>query len=501
MKTTVDKVNPTHAKLTINVTPEDFKPFMDRAYRTIANQIQIPGFRKGNVPSQLIDARVGREVVIDQAINDGLDTWYQQGLAESGLTPLGRPEADVTQTPDVKDLSGDLVVTVDVDVRPEIELGDYKGLKIEVEAAEVTDADVEAELETLRKRFGTLKTVERPIENGDFATIDLVAKIGDDIVDEANGISHEVGSGELLDGTDEALLTLTADEETTFTSTLLGGERAGEEAEITVKVVSVKERELPEVDDEFAQLASEFDTVEELREDLRNQAAKKKTFGQVDEARGKAIDALLENTEVPVPEQLIEDEVARHLEGEGKTGDDPHAEEVREESRKSFRQQVILDEIIKAEQVQVEQNEFTEFLFQQASQYGIAPQQYIEMLQQNNGLPQVIGEVARSKAILYVLEDATVTDTNGKAVDLSEFTAVVRQAREAQAEADKAEDAADEAEAPAEKKPAAKKAPAKKAPAKKAAAKKADDAEAEKKPAAKKASAKKTAAKKADDAE
>ena len=482
MKTTVDKVNPTHAKLTITVTPEDFKPFLDRAYRTIANQIQIPGFRKGNVPAQLIDARVGREVVIDQAINDGLDSWYQQALGESELTPLGRPEADIKQTPDAKDLSGDLVVEVEVDIRPEIELGEYKGLKLEVDAAEVTDEDVDSELEELRKRFGTLKTVDRPIENGDFASIDLVAKIDGEVVDEANGISHEVGSGELLDGTDEALLTLTADEETTFTSTLLGGDRAGEEAEITVKVVSVKERELPEVDDEFAQLASEFDTVDELRDDLRAQAAKKKAFGQVEQARAKALEALLANTEVPVPEQLIEDEVARHLEGEGKTGDDPHAEEVREESRKSFRQQVILDEIIKAEQVQVEQNEFTEFLFQQSSQYGIAPQQYVEMLQQNNSLPQVIGEVARSKAILYVLEDAEVVDGDGKAVDLSEFTAVVRQAREAATAADKedegneapAEEQAETKKAPAKKKTSAKKPAAKKAPAKKKAAKDAD---------------------------
>lgn len=468
MKTTVDKVNPTHAKLTITVTPEDFKPFLDRAYRSIANQIQIPGFRKGNVPAQLIDARVGREVVIDQAINDGLDGWYQEALGESGLTPLGRPEADVKATPDAKDLSGDLVVEVEVDVRPEVELGEYKGLKLEVAAANVTDDDVEEEIEELRKRFGTLKTVDRPIENGDFATIDLVAKIDGEVVDEASGISHEVGSGELLDGADEALLTLTADEETTFTSTLLGGDRAGEEAEITVKVVAVKERELPEVDDEFAQLASEFDTVDEMRHDLRTQAAKKKTFGQVEEARGKALEALIANTEVPVPDQLIEDEVARHLEGEGKTADDPHAEEVREEAQRSFRQQVILDEIIKAEQVQVEQNEFTEFLFQQASQYGIAPQQYIEMLQQNNSLPQIIGEVARSKAILYVLEDADVVDTNGDAVDLSEFTAVVRQARTAKNESDLDEGAegvedsvADEPAATSEE-PEASKKPAKK---------------------------------------
>ncbi|RRJ87800.1 trigger factor [Gulosibacter macacae] len=436
MKTSVDKITPTHVKLTINVAPDELKPYVEGAYRTIASQVQVPGFRKGKVPNAIIDQRVGREVVLDQAINDGLDNFYQQALAEAELLPLGRPEADVTETPNVDDLSGDLVVEIEVDVRPEIELADWKGLEIEVEAAEVSDEDVDAEIESLRERFGTLKTVDRPIENGDFAIIDLVAKIDGDIIDEASGLSHEVGSGDLLEGTDEALLTLTAGEETTFKSTLLGGEQAGSDAEITVKVQSVKERELPEIDDEFAQLASEFDTVDEMKADLREQAAKKKTFAQVDEARGKAVEALIAANEVPVPQQLIDDEVARHLEQEGKPLDDPHGDEVREEAEKSFRQQVILDEIIKAEGVEVEQDEFTEFLFQQSMQYGVSPQQFVEIMQQNNQMPQMVGEVARSKAILYVLEAAKVVDNKGNDVDISEYTVSVRNAREKQAAAE-----------------------------------------------------------------
>lgn len=436
MKTSVDKITPTHVKLTINVAPDELKPYVEGAYRTIASQVQVPGFRKGKVPNAIIDQRVGREVVLDQAINDGLDNFYQQALAEAELLPLGRPEADVTETPNVDDLSGDLVVEIEVDVRPEIELADWKGLEIEVEAAEVSDEDVDAEIESLRERFGTLKTVDRPIENGDFAIIDLVAKIDGAIIDEASGLSHEVGSGDLLEGTDEALLTLTAGEETTFKSTLLGGEEAGSDAEITVKVQSVKERELPEVDDEFAQLASEFDTVDEMKADLREQAAKKKTFAQVDEARGKAVEALIAANEVPVPQQLIDDEVARHLEQEGKPLDDPHGDEVREEAEKSFRQQVILDEIIKAEGVEVEQDEFTEFLFQQSMQYGVSPQQFVEIMQQNNQMPQMVGEVARSKAILYVLEAAKVVDNKGNDVDISEYTVSVRNAREKQAAAE-----------------------------------------------------------------
>ncbi|NLT25236.1 MAG: trigger factor, partial [Microbacteriaceae bacterium] len=412
----------------------------------------VPGFRKGKVPNAIIDQRVGREVVLDQAINDGLDRFYQDALAETGLLPLGRPQADVTGTPEVADFSGDLVVDIEVDVRPEIELADWKGLKLEVEAAEVSDDDVDAEIEELRARFGTLKTVDRPVENGDFTSIDLIARIDGEVIDEANGLSYEVGSGELLEGTDEAILTLTAGEETTFSSTLLGGDHAGKTAEITVTVQSVKERELPEVDDEFAQLASEFDTVDEMKADLREQAAKKKTFEQVDQARLAAIDALIAANEVPVPQQMIDDEVARHLEQEGKPADDPHGDEVRAEAEKSFRQQVILDEIIKAESVEVEQNEFTEFLFQQSMQYGVSPQQFVEIMQQNNQMPQLVGEVARSKAILYVLEEATITDTDGSAVDISEFTAPVRDAREKQAAAaaEGGVDTADLAEAQAE---------------------------------------------------
>lgn len=450
MKTSVEKITPTHAKLTLSISPEELKPYIDQAYKSIAKQVQVPGFRKGNVPNQLIDARVGRPVVLEQAISDALDRFYQDALAEQELLPLGRPEADVKQTPEVADFSGDLVVEIEVDIRPEIEIADWKGLKLEVDAAEVTDEDVDAEVDELRARFGTLKVVERPIENGDFAVIDLVARIDGEVIDEAKGLSHEVGSGELLDGTDEALLTLTAGEETTFESTLLGGEKAGEKAEITITVESVKERELPELDDEFAQLASEFDTVDEMKADLREQAAKKKAFEQLEQARVAAIDALLEANEVPVPEQLVEDEVKRHLEQEGKSLDDEHGEEVRAEANRSFKQQVLLDEIIKAEQVEVEQEEFTQYLFQQSSQYGIAPQEFVQIMQQNNQIPQLVGEVARSKAVLYVLEDAEIVDSNGKSVDLSEFTAAVRDGRNKRdaaeadgAEAEGAEDAAE----------------------------------------------------------
>lgn len=436
MKTSVEQINPTHVKLTMNVEPAELQPYLDGAYKTIANQIQVPGFRRGKVPAAIIDQRVGKEAVIEQAISDGLDTLYNQAVAESGIQPIGRPEADVTETPKPagREIEGDLVVTIEVDVRPEFELPEYRGLELTVDAAEVTDEDVDAELEELRTRFGTLVTVDRPIEDGDFVTLDLIATIDGEQIDEAKGISYEMGSGQLLEGTDEALLTLTAGEETTFASTLLGGEHAGQEAEITVTVESVKERELPELDDDFVQMASEFDTLDELREDLRTTAASKKTFAQVDQARQLVVPALLERVEIAVPQQLIDDEVTRHLEAEGKDLDDPHGVEVREEAEKSFRQQVLLDAIIKEEDIQVEQDELTQFLIQSAQQYGMQPQEYVQIMQQNGQFMNMVGEVARSKALLFILDKATVTDENGAEVDLSEFTVSIRRAEEKAAE-------------------------------------------------------------------
>ncbi|GGA75991.1 trigger factor [Pseudoclavibacter endophyticus] len=432
MKTSVEQINPTHVKLTIAVEPAELQPYLDGAYKTISSQIQVPGFRRGKVPAAIIDQRVGKEAVIEQAVSDGLDTFYNQAVTESGIQPLGRPQADVssTPTPAGREIEGDLVIDVEVDVRPEFELPDYRGLKLKVDAAEVTDEDVDAEIQELRKRFGTLVTVDRPIEDGDFVTLDLVAAVDGEQVDEAKGISYELGSGQLLEGTDEALLTLTAGETTTFSSTLLGGEREGEDAEITVTVEAVKVRELPELDDDFAQMASEFDTVEELRDDLRTTAASKKTFEQVDQAREQIVPALLERVDIAVPQQVVEDEVARHLQAEGKDVDDPHAEEVRAETEKSFRQQVLLDAIIKEANIQVEQDELTQFMIQSASQYGMQPQEFVNMLQENGQFMGMVGEVARSKALLFVLDKAEVVDENGDPVDVSEFTVAIRRAEE-----------------------------------------------------------------------
>jgi trigger factor len=423
VQTTVEKLSPTRVKLNIVVTPDELKPSVTHAYGHIAETINIPGFRKGKVPPPIIDQRVGREEVLNHAVSESLDKFYREAVTETQIRVLGRPEADVVGWPDVKDFSGDLTIAVEVDVRPDFDLPDYEGIELTVDTVEISDDEVDEELANLRTRFGTLVTVDRPATTGDFAQIDLTATIGDDEVDTAKGISYELGSGELIEGIDEALESLTAGESTTFESKLLGGDREGETALIAVTVTAVKERELPEADDDFAQIASQFDTIDELKSDLREQLAKSKSFGQGGQARDQVVEKLLESVEIPVPEKLVEDEVHRHLEQENRLEDDEHRAEVKESSEKAFRNQILLDAIAEKEEVKVEQDELTQYLIQGAAQYGMEPGEFIKVLDQNGQIPAMVGEVARSKALAVVLSKAKVVDGEGAAVDLSAFTA------------------------------------------------------------------------------
>ncbi|TAJ47216.1 MAG: trigger factor [Herbiconiux sp.] len=422
MKTTVEQLSPTRVKIAIFVTPEELKPSIDHAYSHIAEQVNIPGFRKGKVPPPIINQRVGKEAVLEHAVNEGLDKFYREAVTENELRPLGRPQADIVEWPKAEDFSGDLELAIEVDVRPEIDLPDYEGFEVAVEPAVVEDADVDEELERLRSRFGTLVTVDRPAAKGDFAQLDLVATVDDVEVDNASGISYEIGSGELLEGIDEALDTLTAGETTTFEAPLLGGDYAGRDALVTVTLNSVKERELPEADDDFAQIASEFDTLDELKKSLKEQVEKQKAFGQASEARTKIVESLLEKVEIPVPPALIEDEVHRHLEGENRLEDDEHRAEVTESSTSTFKTQILLDAVVDKEEVKVSQDELTQYLVQSAAQYGMDPNEFVKILSESNQIPAMVAEVARNKALAIVLSKAKVVDTNGKAVDISEFT-------------------------------------------------------------------------------
>ncbi|GAA3287935.1 trigger factor [Nesterenkonia halobia] len=443
VKSTVENLNPTRVKLTVEVSSEELEPKIQAAYKSIAEQVQIPGFRKGKVPAPIIDQRVGRGYVLQTAINDGLNEFYQQGLAETEISPLSRPEVEVTEIPDEKTDEGVLKFSGELDVKPEVELPDYSGLEIEVEARAADDAAVQEQLDELRGRYGTLKEVERPAAKDDFVTIDLVATIDGEEVDNASGLSYQVGAGTMLEGIDEALEGLSAGEDAAFETTLSGGDRSGEAASVKVTLQAVKERELPEADDEFAQMASEFDTIDELKADLASKAEENLVTEQGVEARDKALEKLMSMVEVPVPDSVVESQVEQHFsQGEHAEGDDHdtsgHREEIAEQTREAFRNEVVLDLVAEKEEVEVDQSELIEYIVSTAGQYGMEPNQFAQMLDQAGQVPMVMGEVRRRKALAKVLEQATVKDSDGQEVDLSSFVTP------------QGEDDAEQAEEPAE---------------------------------------------------
>ncbi|AJT41148.1 trigger factor [Psychromicrobium lacuslunae] len=426
MKSAVENLSPTRVKLDVEVSFDELKPSIDEAYKTISEQVQIPGFRKGKVPNRLIDQRVGRGYVLETAVNEGLNGWYQSAVAETGIRPLSRPEVEITEVPDPSATEGELKFQVEVDVRPEVELPEYSGIAVEVTSAEKSEADVDKALDDLRGRFGTLVPAERPAANDDFVTIDILAKIDGAEVDSATGLSYQVGAGTMLEGLDEAITGLSAGEEAIFDTKLVGGEHAGEEAQVTVKVTAVKLRELPTADDDFAQLASEFDTLAELREDLETQVNQSKTVEQGVEARDKVLEKLVELIEVPVPESVIEDQLEQHFNpanshGEEEHDTEEHRAEVRENAARSFKNEIILDAVADKEEIEVSQAELIDYIVNSAGQYGMDPNQFAQMLDQSGQVPLVVGEVRRRKALAVVLGQAKVTDAAGAEVDLSEF--------------------------------------------------------------------------------
>ncbi|AEI12672.1 trigger factor [Cellulomonas gilvus] len=423
MKSAVETLEPTKVKLTVEVTYDELRPSIEHAYQHIAEQVTVPGFRKGKVPPRIIDQRVGRPAVIEHAVNEGLGGFYAEAVRENKLRPLGQPEVEVTKVPGLVpgEDEGELHFSAQVEVRPEITIPALDGVTLEVDGVEVSDEDVTGRLDALRERFGTLVGVDAPAAEGNFVVIDLVAKIDDEDVDSVSGVSYQIGAGNMLSGLDEALTGLSAGETTTFETELVGGDRAGEKAQVTVTATSVKERQLPDADDEFAQLASEFDTLEELTADLREQVGRTKVSNQAVQARDLLVEKLLEGTEIPVPSGVVEAEVHRHLESESRLEDDEHRAEVTEQAQTALRNQILLDTLAEQLEVKVSQQELIEYLVQSSRQYGMDPNTFIKTLDEGGQIPAMVAEVARSKSLAVALRRVTVTDAAGNAVDLSDF--------------------------------------------------------------------------------
>lgn len=414
MKSVAESLGPTRVKLMVEVDFSELQPTLDEAYRRISSQVTVPGFRKGKVPSRIIDQRFGRGAVLQEAINDALPGLYSQAIDEAEVTPLGSPEVEITELEDGEKLA----FTAEVDVRPDLQMPDWEGIELVVDAMTVDDDAVQAELDTLRQRFATLTPVERAAAEGDHVTIDLGARDedGEPIENgQATGLNYQIGSGTMVDGLDEAVTGLAAGETATFT-TVLGGED-GVEADVDVTVTAVKEQELPELDDEFAVMASEFDTLEELRADIREQLERAGRISQALAARDKALEYLLDAVEVPVPEGLVNAQIDEHF-ADGH-GDDDHRDQVREQTVRSLKAQLILDEVVKATEVQVGQQELTEYLIQRAQQVGMSPQDFADQMVQSGNVTGVVADVARGKALALVVEKARVTDTSGTVIDLT----------------------------------------------------------------------------------
>lgn len=433
MKSAVETVSPTRAKLTVEVPFEEIQPSLDAAYKKIAQQINVPGFRRGKVPPMVIDRQVGRGVVLDEAINQVVPEKYLEALQENELVPLAQPEVEVTKLDD-REL---LEFTAEVDVRPTFEVPAYDDVTASVDDVEVTDEDVTEQLDAMREKFGTLADVERPAADGDHVVIDLKATQDGEVVEgaEVSGMSYQVGRGGMIDGLDEALTGVSAGEEKTFTTQLVGGDLVGQDVEVAVKVTQVQEQELPELDDEFAQLASEFDTLEELTADVKERLGRGKRLEQAAAARDAVLEALLERVEIPLPDSVVTEELnsrrqqieqqlamagmtmEKYLDDEEQTIDEFEAD-LEKRVRDAVAAQFLLDEIAKREEFGVDQGELSDHLIRRAQQSGQDPQQFANHMFEHNHIPDLVQEILRGKALATIVESATVTDGSGNHVEL-----------------------------------------------------------------------------------
>jgi trigger factor len=473
VKTDVEELTATRVKLTVEVPFDELKPNLDKAYKELSKQVRLKGFRPGKVPARLIDQYVGRGAVLQEAVNDALPELYGRAVEESEVFVLGQPDVEITNLDDGKEFS----FTAEVDIRPKFEVPDFKGLEVTVDDAVVTPDEVEETIGNLRERFAALTAANRPAENGDFVSIDLAAQIdGEDVEDaRTTGYSYEVGSKSSIEGLDEALVGMSAEESKTFTSTLAGGEHEGEEAEVTVTVHSVKIKELPELDDEFAQLASEFDAIGELRADVRKRLERQKRGQQLAQARDKALEALLEKIDIPLPDGVIEGEINRRNEQleqqlqyagltkeaylqEEEKSEEEFDTEIAESARQAVKGGFVLDQLALQEELNVENEELSEYVVTQAMQIGMQPQQLAQHLTESGQLPALVSEVLRTKSLNVLVENVKIVDESGNELDAEKIQrelggeTVDAEADEANADA-VAEDTADDTTTAAEDKP------------------------------------------------
>jgi trigger factor len=450
LKSTVETLSPTRVRLAVEVPFDELKPSLDKAYASIAKQVRVPGFRPGKAPARIIDQRVGRAAVLEEAVQDALPRAYTEAVRDNEVRVLGQPEIELTRLDDGESLA----FTAEVDVRPQVALPTYDGLEISVDDIDVPEDEIDEQVAGMRERFAVLKATDRPVRNGDYVSIDLRATVDGEEVPggTTTGLSYEVGTDSMMAGLDEALLGASAGDTREFTTDLVAGEYAGRTADISVTVRSVKEKELPELDDEFARTASEFDTLAEFRADVRGRIERVKTLEQGAQARDKVLAALLAATDVPLPDSAVRGEVEwrqhdighqlenagldldTYLSAEGQSREDFETG-VRENAETAVKTQLVLDAIADAEELGVSDAELTERVIAQAQQYGVSPQEFAQQLTEGGNLPALVADVRRSKALATVLERAVITDASGRTVNLEHLRLPGAEADAAEAEA------------------------------------------------------------------
>ena len=417
MKSTVENLSETRVKLNVEIPFEDVQDSVKAAYKRIGSQVNIPGFRRGKVPARIIDQRFGRGVVLEEVVNAEVPKAYDEAVKKNELRPLGQPEVEVTQIED-----GELIAfTAEVDVTPKFDLPDYEGLEVEVSDSVVSDEDVDEQIEQLRKRFATTTPVERAAATGDLVLVDVKGELdGEELEDFAgSALTFEVGAEGVIDGFTEAVEGKSEGDTVTFDHVPDEGPYEGQTITVTVDVKGVRDRTLPEADDEFAMLASEFDTIDELREDIKVKLQSNRLVEQGYEAREKVAEKLVELVDFPLPEKFLQAQVDDHF-SDGH-GDDEHRAEVEDNTRTSLKTQLILDRIAEAEGLTVDQGELIQWLVQQAPRYGMSADQFANALAEAGQVGTAMADVRRSKALALVMQKAAVKDASGNPVDLSEL--------------------------------------------------------------------------------
>jgi trigger factor len=414
VKSAVENLSASRVKVSIDLDFSELKPSLDAAYQRIASQVNIPGFRKGHIPARIIDQRFGKTAALDEAVNDAIPSSLAEVIVENNLVQMSRPEVDVTTLDEETGLS----FTAEFDVRPDFDLPNFSELKVVVDDPEVTDAAVEEQLDELRARFGSLKTVERAASDGDIVVVDLRGSHNDVEVPDlsAQGLSYELGSDGMVAGFDDAVRGASADETRKFVFTPTNGEWSGKAVVVEVTVRQVRERELPKADDVFAQLASEFDTIDELRSDLRDRLGRMRLLEQAYQARDLTHDALMEAIKVEVPAGSVSDEISAHF--QDGHGDDAHREEFESQARTGIKSRMVLDKIAESEDLQVNDAEMTQWLISEAQRYQMAPDQFADELVKAGQINAAVAEVRRTKALSFVLEQVQVVDKSGREIDL-----------------------------------------------------------------------------------